>query len=164
MTYTRSARFAADPSSITFFTLSALTAATGVTQHLVTHAPLAASLLHDALLLNVGLGGLFFASGHLLHPDCVARHIGWATGNPFQIELGFANLAFGLLGLTAAFVPPAFTLPVVLAVLTFYWGAASLHLRELRTLGNTSAGNAGFVLYYDLLLPSVMLLLWLLAR
>jgi hypothetical protein len=37
-----------------------------------------------------GIGGFF---GHFFISDSVAESIGWPTGNPFQLEVGFANLA-----------------------------------------------------------------------
>ena len=45
-----------------------------------------------------GIGGFF---GHFFISDSVAESIGWPTGNPFQLEVGFANLAVGILGIVA---------------------------------------------------------------
>jgi hypothetical protein len=45
-----------------------------------------------------GIGGFF---GHFFISDSVAKSIGWPTGNPFQLEVGFANLAIGILGIVA---------------------------------------------------------------
>ena len=45
-----------------------------------------------------GIGGFF---GHFFISDSVAESIGWPTGNPFQLEVGFANLAIGILGIIA---------------------------------------------------------------
>jgi hypothetical protein len=45
-----------------------------------------------------GIGGFF---GHFFISDTVAESIGWPTGNPFQLEVAFANLAVGILGIVA---------------------------------------------------------------
>ena len=45
-----------------------------------------------------GIGGFF---GHVFISDPVAESIGWPTGNPFQLEVGVANLALGILGIVA---------------------------------------------------------------
>lgn len=45
-----------------------------------------------------GIGGFF---GHFFISDSVAKSIGWPTGNLFQLEVGFANLAIGILGIIA---------------------------------------------------------------
>ena len=45
-----------------------------------------------------GIGGFF---GHAFISDSVAESIGWPTGNPFQLEVGVANLAVSILGIVA---------------------------------------------------------------
>ena len=45
-----------------------------------------------------GIGGF---PGHFFISDPVAESIGWPTGNPFQLEVAFANLALGILGIVA---------------------------------------------------------------
>lgn len=45
-----------------------------------------------------GIGGFF---GHFFISDSVAESIGWPTGNPFQLEVAFASLAVGILGIVA---------------------------------------------------------------
>jgi hypothetical protein len=45
-----------------------------------------------------GIGGFF---SHFFISDVVAESIGWPAGNPFQLEVAFANLAVGVLGLIA---------------------------------------------------------------
>jgi hypothetical protein len=45
-----------------------------------------------------GIGGFF---GHVFLSNQVAESIGWPTGNPFQLEVGVANLALGILGIVA---------------------------------------------------------------
>jgi hypothetical protein len=60
-----------------------------------------------------GIGGFF---GHFFLSDSVAKSIGWPTGNPFQLEVGFANLAVGILSI-------GFREATVLAVTVFSVGA-----------------------------------------
>jgi hypothetical protein len=50
-----------------------------------------------------GIGGFF---GHVFLSDQVAESIGWPTGNPFQLEVGVANLAIGILGIVGAAATP----------------------------------------------------------
>lgn len=45
-----------------------------------------------------GIGGFF---GHVFISESVAESIGWPTGNPFQLEVGVANLALGILDIVA---------------------------------------------------------------
>lgn len=120
-------------------------------------------LLQYTLLLPVGLMGLFFAAGHLFNARYVAEHIGWPTGNPFQTELGYANLAIAALGILALWLQGTFWIAPIVAVTVFYWGAFAVHRAEKQG-GNHHPGNAGWVYYYDLALPALLWALWLWER
>ncbi len=97
-------------------------------------------------------------------PDIVAESIGWETGSPFQLEMGFANLALGLLGLIAANRRDGFRLAAVLAVTVIGVGATSVHLVDLSTNGNHAAGNT-IQNIGNLLDPLLLVtLLWLASR
>ncbi|MCA9927319.1 MAG: hypothetical protein KC419_02535, partial [Anaerolineales bacterium] len=39
--------------------------------------------------VSVGANGIGGAFGHLFLSDLVAEGVGWATGSPFQLEMGF---------------------------------------------------------------------------
>ena len=54
--------------------------------------------LANGLLYLVGIQGFIYAGGHLFFPDPIAESIGWPKGNPFQWEVGLANLSYGVLG------------------------------------------------------------------
>ncbi len=115
-----------------------------------------------ALVNVVGIAGFSGIVGGVMHTffaDEVAQSIGWATGSPFQTEVGFANLAIGVIGY-AVFWRRDFLLPAILAKSVFLWGAAGVHIHELLAVGNDAANNAGPVLYWDLFLPMTMLALY----
>jgi hypothetical protein len=80
--------------------------------------------------------------------------IGWPQ-SPFQLEVAFASLGFALVGFLAfsrrADLRVKFA--AVLAVTPFLWGAAGGHVYQLVVHGNHAAGNAGVILWTDLLLP-----------
>jgi 4-amino-4-deoxy-L-arabinose transferase-like glycosyltransferase len=67
-----------------------------------------------------GIGGFF---GHFFISDSFAESIGWPTGNPFQLEVGFANLAVGILGIVAMGRRDGFREATVIAVTVFGVGA-----------------------------------------
>lgn len=85
-----------------------------------------------------GLGGFF---GHMFLSDVVAESIGWPSGSPFQLEMGFANLALGLLGLVAAARRDSFREATVLAVVTVGVGATVVHVLDILQTGNLAPGN-----------------------
>lgn len=115
----------------------------------------------DALLLHVtfwslGIGGLFSFTGHVFASDLVAGYVGWPAGNPFQLEVGFANLGLGLAGLLAFRHPErGFRLALGIVASAFLAGAGGVHLADLRATGNLQPGNFGPVLWLDFLLPLV---------
>ena len=85
-----------------------------------------------------GIGGFF---GHFFLADEVARSIGWAAGSPFQLEVAFANLALGVLGIEAMGRRDGFREATVIAVTVLGLGATIVHVVGIVTSGNLAAGN-----------------------
>lgn len=116
-------------------------------------------LLRYMNLVPVGLMGLWGALGHLVFPARSAAAIGWAT-SPFQTEVGAANLGIGIAGLVAAFWPDwGFRAGVAVVAAGFLGGAAVTHVIEIAETGNMAAGNAGPILYTDVLTPLLLFIL-----
>jgi uncharacterized protein DUF6790 len=86
-----------------------------------------------------GLSGFF---GHVFTPDAVAESIGWPKGSPFQQEMGFANLALGVLGLIAAGRRDGFREATVIAVAVVGVGATVVHVIDILQEDNLAAGNS----------------------
>lgn len=85
-----------------------------------------------------GIGGFF---GHLFLSDVVAESVGWEAGSPFQLEMGFANLALGMLGLVAASRRDGFREATVIAVTVIGFGATVVHVIDIVQTGNLAPGN-----------------------
>ena len=85
-----------------------------------------------------GIGGFF---GHVFLSETVTESIGWPTGNPFQYEVGFANLALGVLGIVAVGRRDGFREATVIAVTIFGLGATIVHVRDIIETGNLAPGN-----------------------
>jgi hypothetical protein len=94
-------------------------------------------------LLGIGVGanGIGGFSGHLFASDQVAEAIGWPAGNPFQLEVGFANLALGILGVMALGRRDGFREATVIAVTVFSVGATIVHFLDIVQTGNLAPGN-----------------------
>jgi hypothetical protein len=94
-------------------------------------------------LFAVGVGGngilSFFA--HFFLSDVVADSIGWESGSPFQLEIAFANLAIGILGVIATGRRDGFREATVIAVTTFSLGATIVHFMDILSSGNLAPGN-----------------------
>jgi hypothetical protein len=93
------------------------------------------------LAISVGANGLGGAFGHLFLSDLVAEGIGWAAGSPFQLEMGYANLLIGVLGLIAVGRRDGFRTATILATTILGVGATLVHLQEILAYGNLAPGN-----------------------
>ena len=93
------------------------------------------------LAISVGANGLGGAFGHLFYSDVVAKAIGWKAGSPFQLEMGFANLTLGILGLIAVGRRDGFRTATIIATTVIGVGATGVHLMEIIQHGNLSPGN-----------------------
>ncbi len=111
-------------------------------------------------LFSIGISYLYNFVMHVFFAGFTAAYIGWAD-SPFQYEVGFASLGIGVAGVlsfrrnlafrVATFLPPAF----------FLWGAAGGHIYQIVTAHNMAPGNAGTILWTDILLPIIgFVLLW----
>lgn len=91
--------------------------------------------------ISVGANGLGGAFGHFFLSDLVAESIGWPAGSPFQLEMGFANLALGALGLVAIGRRDGFRTATIMATAIIGIGATIVHLIDIVAAGNLAAGN-----------------------
>ncbi len=93
-------------------------------------------------MLGVAASGLSGFFGHVFTPEAVAESIGWPKGSPFQQEMGFANLALGILGLVAAGRRDGFREATVTAVTIVGVGVTAVHFIDILQEGNLAAGNS----------------------
>lgn len=98
-------------------------------------------LLIFLFALGVAGGGIgnFFA--HFFLSDQVAETIGWPVRSPFQLEVAFANLALGILGLVAVGRRDGFREATVIAVTVFGVGATIVHFMDITATENLAPGN-----------------------
>jgi hypothetical protein len=111
------------------------------------------------LVISLGIASLIGFVGHVFFADSVATNIGRATGSQFQLEVGFANLAIGILGITCISLRDNYWVATVIAATIFLWGAAFGHITDIIVHGNYATGNAGGALYDDLLVPLIAIVL-----
>ena len=110
-----------------------------------------------------GAIGMSNAVAHIVFAGDIAASIGWPADNPFQTEVGFANLAIGIVGF-ACFWRYDFWLPAIIAKAAFAWGAGVTHVQDLVGTGNLASNNSGPILAWDFLLPAVAITLYVIAR
>jgi hypothetical protein len=91
--------------------------------------------------ISAGANGIGGFMGHLFASDQVAEAVGWPAGNPFQLEVGFANLAIGILGVMAVGRRDGFREATVIAMTVFSVGATIVHILDIVQTGNLAPGN-----------------------
>jgi hypothetical protein len=85
--------------------------------------------------------GIVGALGHFFASDAVAEAIGWPTGSPFQLEMGFANLAMGVLAAIAVTRRDGFREATVIGGAILSVGAFTVHIIDIAQQGNLAPGN-----------------------
>ena len=105
-------------------------------------------LLLYALVFGVGVIGLPLGFvPHVFFPDKAAELIGWAP-SPFQLEVGFHDGAWGILGFLCIWIGGLFWLATGLGWSFFMLGATYGHIRETVVGGDYAPYNF-FTIFSD---------------
>ena len=107
-------------------------------------------LLGYILLLGLGVPLLWMAWGHLARPE---------AASPFQREAGLADLAMGLVACVAVTRPLPFKGAIVWTLAIALGGDAAVRIREMVAQHDPAPGNAGSILWWDILAPLAALVL-----
>jgi NADH:ubiquinone oxidoreductase subunit 6 (subunit J) len=113
------------------------------------------------MVVAVGVAAIFGAMFHLFDGPSTAREIGYTNGDGgFQTEVGFADLAIGVLGVMCARFRDGFLLAAVIAVSIAYLGDAYGHLHQEAVHDNHDPDNTGLLLWSDFIVPLVAIALY----
>ena len=119
--------------------------------------------LEVGLVWLVGVSGLLLGSPHLFTPGPVAEAIGWPTSR-FQWEVGLAGVGTGVAGVMAPAFDRGFWLATIIVFSIFMLGAAVGHVRSMLAEHNFAPGNAGYIFWYDILVPLLLIALYIATR
>ena len=118
--------------AVVALTMFILPIASIVIERIVDRAPLLPLVGHWFVFWGVGVRLTLAGLRQVMQPEFTAKQIFHMAGDeatPIVRELGFANLATGVVGLLSLGFP-SFVLPVAIASAIFYAAAGALHLRE----------------------------------
>lgn len=117
------------------------------------------------LVVAVGIAAIFGAMFHFFDGPSTAKEIGFSNGDGgFQTEVGFADLAVGVLGVLCARFRDGFLLAAVIAVSVCYLGDAYGHIHQAAIHDNHAPDNTGLTLWADFIAPLVAIALYALWR
>jgi hypothetical protein len=159
-------RFALSNFTLTFLVIGLVAALVSILHapKPLTGAAVVEALFFYFLLFSIGFSYLYNFVVHTFFGEMTARIIGWAD-SPFQAEVGFASLGFSAVGLLACRRSFDLRLAAVVGPALFLLGAAGGHVYQIIQAGNFAPGNAGVILYTDILIPIFgFALLWLQRR
>ena len=121
------------------------------------------SVIELVAIYTIGLSGWFAiisgALGHMVFADQVASSIGWPMNSGFQMELGFAAIGIGIIGFIGFWVK-SFWLPYIITRSTFLFGAGFTHILHMIREQNYSPSNVGIILYWDFILPIILIVIY----
>ena len=115
------------------------------------------------LVISVGIGSIWAFIGHAFLPAQVAANIGWPV-SPFQLEVAFANLAVGVLGILCYWIRDNFWTATVISSSIFLLGDAYGHIVNIVLFANNASGNSGSVLYMDIFGPIILIALLIIYK
>ncbi len=113
------------------------------------------------IFFSIGVAYVYSGIFHTAAHEMAAKLIGWPD-SPFQIELGFASIGLGLVGLIAPWKSFHMRLAAVVPIAFFLWGAAGVHIHSMVAERNFEPGNAGVIFWTDVVVPIIAwIFLWL---
>ncbi len=117
------------------------------------------------MVVAVGIDAIFGAMFHFFDGPATAREIGFSNGDGgFQTEVGFGDLALGVLGVLCIWFRDRFLLAAVIVLSISYLGDAYGHLHQEAIHDNHDPDNTGLVLWGDVILPVVAIALYALRE
>jgi hypothetical protein len=142
--------------TLTFFVLGLVAAGVALLRRPRpwTRAEIVEALLAWFLFFSIGVSFFYNFVMHVFFGEEAAAFIGWQD-SPFQAEVGYASLGFAAVGLLAFRGGWEVRLAAILGPALFQWGAAVGHVLDMIRSHNFAPGNAGVMLWSDLLLPVI---------
>jgi hypothetical protein len=114
-------------------------------------------LLDYYLFIGVGIQGIVTGILQMNKPQMVVSFVQWPY-SPFLVELGMANLAFGLLGIISVWLDKSWKVAAAAGYGLFLLFTGIGHIINIMLLG-TTAGDAGAFLWSDLFVPVALFIL-----
>lgn len=113
-------------------------------------------VVHNAVTYLIGWAGLGAGIAHLFFGKRISSTIGFEK-SPYEFEVGFADLAFGIVGLMAASFSMEFSLAVILVSSIYRVGCGFGHIRSMIVSRNFAPNNTT-ILFTNFVVPAFLLI------
>lgn len=112
-------------------------------------------LLANAVTYLIGWAGVGAGISHIFFGRRTSKTIGFDK-SPYELEVGFADLAMGIVALLATGYAPEFSLAVILINAIFRVGCGIGHIRSMIQDRNFAINNTA-ILFIDFAVPAFLI-------
>lgn len=124
---------------------------------------ISSNMLFYQLTITCTLANLIGFIGHVFYSDKIADFIGWPKGNPFQKELGFAELGLAVAGFMCIWFKSDFWLAIIVIMFIFYDLNAVIHIATAVKDKIFNKGNV-ITIIPDVIIPVSWVILYFLMH
>ena len=112
------------------------------------------TLVSNAVIYLIGYAGVGAGISHIFFGKKISRTIGFDK-SPYELEVGFADLAMGIVALLSVNYSPEFALAVILLSSIYRVGCGIGHIRSMIKDHNFAINNT-LILVVDFLVPAFL--------
>jgi hypothetical protein len=116
------------------------------------------TLVTNAVVYMIGWAGIGAGISHLFFGRRISKTIGFQK-SPYELEVGFADLAMGVVGVIAAGFSPDYWLAIILVSSIFRIGCGIGHIRSMIQDRNFAINNTA-ILFVNFVVPAFLLFAW----
>jgi hypothetical protein len=113
------------------------------------------TLVENAVVYMIGWAGIGAGISHIFFGRKISQSIGFQK-SPYELEVGFADLAMGIVGVIAASFSPDYWLAIILVSSIFRIGCGFGHIRSMIKDRNFAINNTA-ILFVDFVVPAFLL-------
>jgi hypothetical protein len=107
-----------------------------------------------AVVYMIGWSALGAGISHIFFGKAISRSIGFAR-SPYELEVGFANLGFGVAALMAGSFQKEYWLAIILANSIFRVGCGAGHIKQIIMDRNYAINNTA-ILFLNFVVPAFL--------
>ncbi|GEM_PF-966703 len=112
-------------------------------------------VLLNAIVYMIGWAGIGSGISHIFFGKKISESIGFKS-DPYEFEVGFAGLSFGIVGVLAPYYNTDFWLAIILVSSIYRIGCGIGHIKQMIISKNYAINNTA-ILFPDFIVPAFLL-------
>ncbi len=116
-------------------------------------------VLRNAIVYMIGWAGVGAGISHIFFGEKISKSIGFHK-DPYEIEVGFAGLSFGIVALLAPHFSTDYWLAIILVSSIYRIGCGFGHIKQIVEDKNYAINNTA-ILFVDFVVPAFLLTAYL---